>query len=198
MNSSAHCCNEFIRSTSLFTTLIYPRHSAGGTVWAFVGVRPPCYCQGSFPPTTMPPADFSHAVGADYSNPQPIPLARDGPGQHGRSPGVSTGYFQRTIVRYTWLGHMTDIGLRPVLRTRPGSAPPQICLPSTLSDTGHTCTSTHAFASGFLQACIAATTLALGYRCRSLWSLSPRGSPLRFASSRLRRAGSELCPIFVS
>jgi len=50
-----------------------------------------------------------------------------------------------------------------VLRTRPGSAPPQICLPSTLSDTGHTCTSTHAFASGFLQACITATTLAFGY-----------------------------------
>jgi hypothetical protein len=58
---------------------------------------------------------------------------------------------------------MTDIGLRPVLRTRPGSAPPQICLPSTLSGTGHTCTSTHAFASGFLQARIAATTLAFGY-----------------------------------
>jgi len=58
---------------------------------------------------------------------------------------------------------MTDIGLYPVLRTRPGLTPPQICLPSTLSDTGHTCTSTHAFASGFLQAGIAATTLAFGY-----------------------------------
>ncbi|MBW1795259.1 MAG: hypothetical protein JRJ38_12665 [Deltaproteobacteria bacterium] len=54
---------------------------------------------------------------------------------------------------------MTDIGLRLVLQTRPGCAPPQICLPSTLSDTGHTCTSTHAFASSFLQARIAATPL---------------------------------------
>jgi len=56
-----------------------------------------------------------------------------------------------------------DIGLYPVLRARPGFTPPQICLPSTLSGTGHTCTSTHAFASGFLQARIAATTLAFGY-----------------------------------
>ncbi len=46
-------------------------------------------------------------------------------------PGVSTGYFQRTIVRYTEFDHMTDRGLCPVLRTRPGLAPPQICLPST-------------------------------------------------------------------
>ncbi len=51
-----------------------------------------------------------------------------------------------------------------MLRTRPGLAPPQICLPSTLfGGTGHTCTSTHAFASSFLQAGIAATTLAFGY-----------------------------------
>jgi hypothetical protein len=41
------------------------------------------------------------------------------------------GYFQRTIVRYTEFDHMTDRGLCPVLRTRPGLAPPQICLPST-------------------------------------------------------------------
>ena len=54
---------------------------------------------------------------------------------------------------------MTDRGLRPVLRTPPGLTPPQICLPSTLSGTGHTCTSTHAFASGFLQAHITATPL---------------------------------------
>ena len=74
---------------------------------------------------------------------------------------------------------MTDIGLRLVLQTRPGSAPPQICLPSTLSGTGHTCTSTHAFASSFLQARIAAT-------------------PLPSATLRLRRAGSGLCPIPVS
>ncbi len=35
-------------------------------------------------------------------------------------------------IRYTWFGHMTDIGLCPVLQTRPGLTPPQICLPSTL------------------------------------------------------------------
>ncbi len=94
-------------------------------------------------------------------------------------PGVSIGYFQRTIVRYTWFGHMTDIGLCLVLQTRPGLTPPQICLPSTLPGTGHTCTSTHAFASGFLQAHIAAT-------------------PLPSATLRLRRAGYGLCPIHVS
>ncbi len=38
----------------------------------------------------MPSADFSHVVGADYSDPQSISLARDGPGQHRRSPGVNT------------------------------------------------------------------------------------------------------------
>jgi len=47
-------------------------------------------------------------------------------------PGVSSDYFQRTIVRYTGFDLMTDRGLCPVLRTRPGLAPPQICLPSTL------------------------------------------------------------------
>ena len=46
-------------------------------------------------------------------------------------PGVSTGYFQRAIVGYTGLGHVTDIGLCPVLRTRPDFPPPQIRLPST-------------------------------------------------------------------
>jgi len=66
-------------------------------------------------------------------------------------PGVSSGYFQRTIVRYTEVNHLTDRGLYPVLRTRPGLPPPQICLPSALLGTGHTCTSTHAFASSFLQ-----------------------------------------------
>jgi len=80
------------------------------------------------------------------------------------SPGVNSGYFQRTIVRYTWLSHMTDRGLRLVLQTRPcGLTPPHICLPSTLSGTGHTCSSTRAFASGFLQAHIAVDTLAFGY-----------------------------------
>jgi hypothetical protein len=47
-------------------------------------------------------------------------------------PGVGSGYFQRTIVGYTRLGHVTDIGLCPVLRTRPGFPPPQIRLPSTV------------------------------------------------------------------
>jgi hypothetical protein len=103
---------------------------------------------------------------------RPLPR-RSGP------PGVSTGYFQRTIVKYTGLNHLTDRGLYPVLRTRPDLAPPQICLPSTLSDTGHTCTSTHAFASGFLQARISAT-------------------PLPLAILPLRQGGSGLCPIFVS
>jgi hypothetical protein len=74
---------------------------------------------------------------------------------------------------------MTDIGLCLVLQTRPGLTPPQICLPSTLPGTGHTCTSTRAFASGFLQAHIAVT-------------------PLPSATLRLRRAGSGLCPICVS
>ena len=95
------------------------------------------------------------------------------------SPGVSIGYFQRTVVRYTGFGHMTDIGLYLVLQTRPGLTPPQICLPSTLSGTGHTCTSTCAFASGFLQACIAAR-------------------PLPSATLRLRQAGDGLCQILVS
>jgi len=51
--------------------------------------------------------------------------------------------------------HTTDIGLRPVGRTRPG-------LPRLLSacpppfGAGHTCSSTHAFASGFLRASLAA------------------------------------------
>ncbi len=94
-------------------------------------------------------------------------------------PGVSIGYFQRTIVRYTEFGHMTDRGLCPVLRTRPGLAPPQICLPSTLPGTGHTCTSTHAFASGFLQAHIAA-------------------APLPSAILPLRQGGSGLCLTLVS
>ena len=43
-----------------------------------------------------------------------------------------------------------------------------------------------------------AKELAFGYRCHSLWSLSPGGLRLRFASSRLRQAGSGLCPIPMS
>ncbi len=58
---------------------------------------------------------------------------------------------------------MTDIGLCLVLQTRPGRTPPQICLPSTFrygamrALASRCCwrdTSTHAFASGFLQAYI--------------------------------------------
>ena len=75
---------------------------------------------------------------------------------------------------------MTDRGLYLVLQTRPGLAPPQICLPSTLSDTGHTCTSTHAFASGFLQ-----VLHCCNHPCLQL----------PFASVR---AGYGLCPIRVS
>ena len=108
----------------------------------------------------------------------PVIFQRQLPRRSG-PPGVSSGYFQRTIVRYTGLNHLTDRGLYPVLRTRPDLAPPQICLPFTLSDTGHTCTSTHAFASGFLQARISAT-------------------PLPLAILPLRQGGSGLCPIFVS
>jgi len=66
-----------------------------------------------------------------------------------------------------------------VLRTRPGLNPPQICLPSILSDTGHTCASTHAFASSLLQAYIAV-------------------APLPLATLRLRQAGYGLCSGLVS
>ena len=55
---------------------------------------------------------------------------------------------------------LADKGLCPVLRTQAGRPPPRICLPST-SRCGHTCASTHAFASGLLQACIAAAPLPL-------------------------------------
>jgi len=54
---------------------------------------------------------------------------------------------------------MMNIGLYPVLRTCPDIPTPQIYLPSTLSGTGHTCTSTHAFASGFLRPSITEQTL---------------------------------------
>jgi hypothetical protein len=76
------------------------------------------------------------------------------------------------------VGHVTDRGLRPVLRTRPGHPPPH--LPALhLLGAGHTCSSTRAFASGLLQARIAA-------------------APLPLATLRLRQAGSGLCPIPVS
>jgi len=56
------------------------------------------------------------------------------------------------------VGHATDRGLRPVLRTRPGHSPPH--LPALhLLGAGHTCSSTRAFASGLLQARIAVAPL---------------------------------------
>jgi hypothetical protein len=101
-------------------------------------------------------------------------------------PGVSSGYFQRTIVGYTGLGLVTDIGLCPVLRTRPGLPPPQIRLPSTfwvrgipVPRIGSGAGLTRAFASGLLQAHIAVT-------------------PLPSATLRLHQAGSGLCPVAVS
>ena len=59
--------------------------------------------------------------------------------------------------------HLTDRGLCPVLRTRPDLPTPQICLPSAVSGAGHTCKSTHAFASGFLQPLHFCNNLAFGY-----------------------------------
>jgi len=52
------------------------------------------------------------------------------------SPGVSSGYFQRTVVGYTGFNPVTDIGLYLVLQTRPGFSPPQIRLPSTFGVRG--------------------------------------------------------------
>ena len=52
------------------------------------------------------------------------------------SPGVSSGYFPRTIVGYTGVNPVTDRGLRLVLQTRPGFPPPQIRLPSTFGVRG--------------------------------------------------------------
>ena len=43
----SYCCIRPISTRSLTTTTIYPCHSAGGTVRAFTGVRPP-FIQGSF------------------------------------------------------------------------------------------------------------------------------------------------------
>ena len=82
------------------------------------------------------------------------------------SPAESTGLLSvRTgRIRYTVVWpHDGYRGLCLVLQTRPGRTPPQICLPSTLSDTEHTCTSTHAFASGFLQPLHCCNDLAFSY-----------------------------------
>ena len=54
-SSCFHCRNEFIRSSFLLATLIYPCHSAGGTVWALV--------LGNFHPgLSMPSADSHYAI----------------------------------------------------------------------------------------------------------------------------------------
>ena len=119
----------------------------------------------------------------------PLPLKRD--------------YFQSRPwrIRYTEFGHMTDIGLCLVLSAGGGPRPyPASNLPTLyLSVRGipvRLCrrslpgevASTRAFASGFLQACIAANT--------------PRSESgifdLPSATLRLRQAGSGLCPICVS
>ena len=56
-NSSCfHRCNGLIRRTSLLTPLIYPCHSAGGTVRAFILFN--------FNGTTMPSADSRYAIGS--------------------------------------------------------------------------------------------------------------------------------------
>ncbi len=94
-------------------------------------------------------------------------------------PGVSSDYFQRTIVRYTGFDLMTDRGLCPVLRTRPGLAPPQICLPSTFWVRGIP---------------VRRPTLLPKASFRRA-SLLP---PLPSATLRLCQAGSGLCPIYVS
>ena len=78
-------------------------------------------------------------------------------------PGVSSGYFQRTIVRYTEVNHLTDRGLYPVLRTRPGLPPPQICLPSAFWARGIPVRRPTPLLPASFSRCIAATDLAFGY-----------------------------------
>lgn len=78
-------------------------------------------------------------------------------------PGVSSGYFQRTIVRYTEVNHLTDRGLYPVLRTRPGLPPPQICLPSAFWARGIPVRRPTPLPPASFSRCIAATDPAFGY-----------------------------------
>ena len=59
----SYCCIRQISTRSLTTTTIYPCHSAGGTVRAFIGVRPP-FIQGSFLRLNMPSADSRYAMGS--------------------------------------------------------------------------------------------------------------------------------------
>ena len=95
-------------------------------------------------------------------------------------PGVSSGYFQRTIVRYTEVNHLTDRGLYPVLRTRPGLPPPQICLPSAFF--GH---------GAYLY-----VDPRLCFRLPSAVALLQQTLPS--AILPLRQGGSGLCPTIVS
>ncbi len=109
------------------------------------------------------------------------------------SPGVSSGYFQRTIVRYTEFDHMTDRGLCPVLRTRPGLAPPQICLPSTLPGTVRRPT---LLPPGWT---LPAVALTFGEPSASLrLQAHIAATPLPSAILPLRQGGSGLCLAFVS
>jgi len=80
-----------IISTQALIVLSFMQSFGCHTVRAFTRVSPPrLFHRGSFPPATMPSADFSHEIRAGCPNPQPISPARGGPGHHGRSPGVNT------------------------------------------------------------------------------------------------------------
>ena len=100
------------------------------------------------------------------------------------------GYFQRTIVRYTQFGHITDIGLYPVLRTCPPY--PASNLPA-LYPFGY-----GAYRYAYLCVCIQTGHPAL-------LPPAPYCNPLalfirlwRTTTLRLRQPGSGLCPMFVS
>ena len=212
INTTQHALN-WHKTYILLTAIIYPCHSAGGTVRAFTGVGPPRFIFTQLVSPALPPSAESHyTISAPYGlltryfNCRRIPqfvvsslrrvLARwwsgydlpPTPGISGNRfslfrwfhttvitrcsgpPGVNLGYFQRTIVRYTEFT-MMDRGLFLCCGLVPDPPASSACpLPF---GTGHTCTSTHAFASGLLQAYIAvapswdgealAKTLAFGY-----------------------------------
>jgi len=78
-----------VRTCSLTATTIYPSHSAGHRSGLHRGetsgyTSPAFGRPGSFPTTTMPSADFCHAVASPYGSVSPDS------GHHGRSPGVNT------------------------------------------------------------------------------------------------------------
>jgi hypothetical protein len=90
-------------------------------------------------------------------------------------PGVSSGYFQRTIVRYTKFDYMTDRGLYPVLRTRPGLTSPRICLPSTFWVRGIPVRRPTLLPTASFSRYFAVTDLAFGYPSPPsgwIWTLS--------------------------